>query len=436
MNNMSTPTQTLPGPSGRTSVKKAIFAGALGNVLEWYDYGIYGYFASILSALFFPVSDPIVGLMMTFLVFGLGFVARPLGGFIFGHYADRMGRRTVLAITVILMGLSTLLMGLLPTYQQIGVAAPIFLTILRLLQGVATGGEWGSCTSFMVEYTTPRNRTFIVSWSQVSTAVGLLMGSFLGAFLTSVLPQEALYSWGWRIPFICGIIVALVGYYVRHNVDETPAFQNKLQTQDVSEQPLLEAVRYYKRELCAVFLIVAGGNVAYWLILSFMTTYISKFLKLPLERGFQINSISLVVFAVGLPVFGWLADRIGRKRVLLAGYVLLIVLGYPLFAMLAKAQGFVQMTAIVCVLTLILAIINGVVMTVVTEIFPTKVRCSAFAISYNVAAALFGGTSMFVATWLIRVTGNVLSVPLYMIGLMVLTFLAAAFLYQEKQSLD
>lgn len=421
-----------------TSMIKAIIAGAIGNAMEWFDYALFGYFASIISVLFFPTTDPVVGLMLTFLVFGLGFIARPFGGLLFGHMADKIGRRHTLAITVALMGISTLLIGILPTYAQIGVTAPVLLTIIRMLQGVAAGGEWGSCSSFLAEYAKPGTRGLTVSWSQVSSAIGLLIGSFWGTFLSSFLSHDALYSWGWRIAFIFGIVVALVGLYIRRQVDETPAFQEKIENQDISSQPLLESIRYHKKGMIMVFLLQGGGNVAYWLILNFMTTYIVKFLKLPLTTGFTLNSLSLMAFIIGLPIFGWLSDQWGRKPVMLIGCGGVILLSYPLFNILAHTQNFTTMAMAVCTLSFTLSIFSGSIMAAITETFPTKVRCSAFAIAYNAGSAIFGGTSLLVATWLIDVTGNVFAAPYYMIAMLVMSFLSIVFLYKEtyKSSLD
>ena len=202
---MSTPKRSFAG---------AVLAGSAANIMEWFDYALYGYFASAISANFFPSQDPIVGLMLSFLVFGLGFVARPLGGFIFGHYADKIGRKNILGLTVILMGGSTFLMGVLPPYAQIGIAAPVILTAVRLLQGIAAGGEWGSCVSFLAEYAKASNRAFIVSFSQVGAAAGLLLGVLFGMLLSAVLTPAEINSWGWRIAFVCGLFVAWFGYYI------------------------------------------------------------------------------------------------------------------------------------------------------------------------------------------------------------------------------
>ena len=416
-----------------TSMRGALLAGVAGNMLEWFDYSLYGFFASVISANFFPAKDPIVGLMITFLVFGLGFVARPVGGFLFGHYADRIGRKNVLAITVILMGGSTLIMGLLPSYARIGVAAPIILTFARLLQGTAAGGEFGSCVSFLAEYATPRNRAFIVSWSQVSAAAGLLLGALWGTALSSLLSQPQLYSWGWRIAFIFGIVVALAGYIIRKNVDETPVFQQKTESDALSQTPLVDAFRNYKKELITVFFLVGGSNVTYWLVLNFMSTYISRFLKLGMTTGFSLTVVTLVAFMAGVPLAGHLADRFGRKPLMLAGSGGLTFLGYPLFKALARTSSYGEMAGIVIVLALIFSLYIGGFTVGISELFPTNVRCSGFSMAYQVSSAVFGGTAMATVTWLIRASGSNMAVPMYMSGLMFVCLLATVFLFPETK---
>jgi MHS family proline/betaine transporter-like MFS transporter len=425
--------QVLPAPRARTSLLRAILAGGVGNALEWFDYALYGFFGTVISANFFPREDPLAGLVLTFMVFGLGFVARPVGGFIFGHLGDRLGRKRVLAMTVILMGVSTMGMGLLPSYARLGVLAPIVLTLLRLCQGMAAGGEWGSCVSFLTEYAKPHNRGFIVSWSQVSSAIGLMIGALLGTLLSSSMSHDALYEWGWRIAFWFGIVVAIVGYTIRRTIAETPIFQETAAKDSLSKSPLRDCLRGYKKELVTVFFLVGGGNVAYWLILNYMSTYMTQFLKLSMTTGFSLNSWILLVYMVALPICGWFTDQIGRKWMMIIGGGGVTFLSYPLFQLLAHASGFGEMAAIVAVLSIFFAAFITGLTVGVSEIFPTAVRCSGFAIAYQMATAVFGGTVMFTVTWLYRATGNVMSMPIYMSSVMFLSFLAAVFLFPETK---
>ncbi|MHC1745738.1 MAG: MFS transporter [Negativicutes bacterium] len=418
-------------PPVKSSMAKAVLAGSVGNALEWFDYGLYGYFAAIISSQFFPSKDPVTALMLTFIVFGVGFVMRPIGGLIFGHYADRVGRRNALTWTVILMGISTFAIGCLPTYAQVGILAPILLATCRLLQGVSTGGEWGSCMSFLAEYSTPHNRGFIVSWSQFSIAVGLLLGSGSGALLSSLLSPEAMNAWGWRLPFWSGMLIAMYGFYVRRKVDETPVFKQCEENHTLAQTPLMDVLKNYRRETILSFGIVIGWTISYWIIMAYMPTYISKVLKFPLAVGLSYNTFLIIVFMIAIPFTGILADKVGRKPVMIGAALGFIILGYPLFYVLSTTQNPVVLLSVMAVLAILEALVCGGATVAMTEIFPTNVRCSAIAIGYNIAVACFGGTAPFVATWLISTTGNNLAPTYYLIAGSAVSLLVLIFMAKE-----
>ena len=413
------------------SMFKAVLAGSIGNALEWFDYGLYGYFASIISSQFFSSKDPVTALMLAFIVFGVGFVMRPVGGLIFGHYADRVGRRNVLTWTVMLMGISTFIVGMLPTYAQVGVLAPIMLAVCRLLQGISTGGEWGSCMSFLAEHATPHNRGFIVSWSQFSIAVGLLLGSGSGAILSSLLSPEDMIAWGWRLPFLSGILIAAFGLYIRRKIDETPAFKDCEDAQALVQTPLKTVLKHYKRETILSFGIVIGWTISYWIIMAYMPTYISKVLKFPLSVGLSFNTFLIIIFMIAIPFTGMLADKVGRKPVMVGAALGLIILGYPVFYLLSTTESSVMFLMGLVVLAVLEAMICGGATVYMTEIFPTNIRCSAIAIGYNIAVACFGGTAPFVSTWLISVTGSNLAPTYYLIAGSMVTLLVLVFLAEE-----
>ncbi len=426
--------QVIPKSTTQKS-SKYVFAGIVGNILEWFDYGIYGYFAVAISANFFPANDPTVSLILSFMVFGLGFVARPVGGFLFGHFGDKIGRKNTLSITVILMGVSTFIMGVLPTYAQIGIIAPIILTIVRLLQGISAGGEWGSAVSFLGEYAKPNRRAFIVSFSQVGSAAGLLLGSLTGLFLSSIFTEEALNSWAWRPAFILGILIAAFGLFIRRSVEETPVFQETKESAQHKEKPLVEIFKEHKLRMITVFLLISGALVTYWLILSFMPTYISSFLKLPLSSGFSLTAITLIVYMVALPITGLLADKFGRKPIMLIGSGGILIFSYPLFNILAHTTSYASMALVVSLLAIIFAFFQGPNTVAMSELFPANVRVSGFSVPYQLASAVFAGTAMMAATWLIDKTGNVMMVPIYMCATMVITLLATIFLYKETKDI-
>lgn len=420
-------------PEKKSSYTGVIIAGFAGNIMEWFDYSLYAFFATAISVNFFPTKDPFVSLLLSFLVFGLGFGARPLGGFVFGYLGDKIGRKNTLSFTVILMGSSTFLMGIIPTYAKIGIAAPIILTFARMLQGIAAGGEWGSCVSFLGEYAKSNNRAFIVSFSQVGAAGGLLLGALIGLLLSSVMPKEDLLSWGWRIAFILGIAIAYFGYYMRRNVEETPAFKKNLEEKTLSKSPIRDVFKSYKKEMFIVLMYVCGGGVTYWLILGFMPTYIAKFLKLPIATGFSLTAITQITIMLSVPIVGYLADKFGRKQLMVLGSGGIAFLSYPLFRILANANSYWEMVFVVVALALIFSLFLASGTVAMTELFPTKVRVTGYSIPYQLGAALFSGTAMFVVTWLIGRTGNVMAVPIYMSVLMGITLLVIIFLYKETK---
>ncbi len=418
-------------PRKTSSMPRAIVAGSIGNALEWYDYGLYGYFAGSISLQFFPSKDPLTALMLSFIIFGVGFVMRPLGGLIFGRYADKVGRRNALAITIIMMGVCTSAIGLIPSYAQIGVWAPILLTVARLLQGISTGGEWGSAMSFLAEYSTPKNRGFIVSWSQFSIAVGLLMGSAFGTILASVMSPEAMNSWGWRIPFLTGILIAIFGLYVRKNVEETPKYLEMMENKQATDTPLADVFKNYRHEMFLGFGMVIGWTISYWLIMSYMPTYISKILKWPLYAGMSYNTLLLIIFMVAVPFAGILSDKIGRKSVLLIGTISLVIFAYPAFNIMSTTKSPVMMLSVLSILAILEALICGAATVAVTEIFPTHIRCSGIGIGYNITVAAFGGTAPFIATWLIKATGSNTAPTYYLLFGLIITLVIVLFLYKE-----
>ena len=265
--------------------KKAVTAGAIGNFIEWYDFAVYGYFATVIATLFFPSEDRVASLLATFAVFAVSFFMRPVGAFVFGHYGDRIGRRSTLAATVILMGLATFMIGVLPSYEQIGVLAPILLVVARLLQGFSAGGEWGGSASFIVEYAPEARRGLYGSWQQVSVVGGLLVGSAIGGILGTVLSQDALYSYGWRIPFIVGILVGAVGLYLRWRLEDTPAFRIIEEKQEITEAPVTDTFSaHYQEGLTAIGFTLAW-TVAFYILLQYMPTYLAETLGFPLSQA-------------------------------------------------------------------------------------------------------------------------------------------------------
>jgi len=403
-----------------TEYRKAITAGVIGNVLEWYDFGVYGYLVPTISALFFPGGDPVVSLLSTFAVFGVGFVMRPVGSILFGTYGDRHGRRKALSAVIFVMALATFAMGLLPTYAQGGVLAPMLLVVVRLFQGLSAGGEWGGSTSYIVEFAPPTRRGFFGSWQLVGVGGGFLLGSLTAALLNGALPEADRLAWGWRLPFLFGIAVGLVGAYLRWRLDDTPKYTELEEKHAVAEAPLTEALKQYPRETLLGFGVTLHNTVAYYIALIYMGSYMVTVGKLPQITALWIGTGCLALFVALLPLMGWISDQIGRRPLLIFSCAAYIVLGYPFFLM--ASSGSVALAILAQLLMVVLYVpYAGACPAYYAEIFPTRVRYTALSIGYNIAVAIFGGFAPFIATFLVRETGSNYAPAFYVIAAAVVT---------------
>jgi MHS family proline/betaine transporter-like MFS transporter len=407
------------------AAKKAVTAGAIGNFVEWYDYSVYGFFASAIASQFFPSEDRVASLLATFAVFAVAFFMRPVGAFVFGHYGDTIGRRNTLAAAIIMMGVATLMIGVLPTYGQIGVLAPILLVVARLLQGFSAGGEWSGSAAFMVEYAPANRRGLYGSWQQVSIVAGLLVGSGMGGLLGTVLSEDALNAWGWRIPFILGMVVALVGLYLRLRIEDTPAFRIIEEKEEITEAPVKESFTAHGGESLTAIGFTVAWTVAYYILLTYMPTYVSETLGLPLTQALLSNAIGLVVLMVLIPLTAALSDRIGRKPLLISFSALIALLTYPLF-LLASTQVLFLIVLAQVLFGVIISLFSGPGPAALVEMFPTNVRYSALGVSYNIAVAAFGGTAPFIATFLIDRTGSNFAPGFYLIAAAVITLIVVS----------
>jgi MHS family proline/betaine transporter-like MFS transporter len=407
------------------TAKKAVTAGAIGNFVEWYDYSVYGFFAAVIASQFFPSEDRVASLLATFAVFAVAFFMRPVGAFVFGHYGDTIGRRNTLAAAIIMMGIATLMIGVLPSYAQIGILAPILLVVARLLQGFSAGGEWSGSAAFMVEYAPENKRGLYGSWQQVSIVAGLLVGSAMGGLLGTVLSEDALNAWGWRIPFILGMVVALVGLYLRLRVEDTPAFRIIEEKEEITEAPVKESFTAHWRESLTAIGFTVAWTVAYYILLTYMPTYVSETLGIPLTQALLSNAIGLVVLMALIPFTAALTDRIGRKPLLIAFSALIALFTYPLF-LLASTQVLAFIVLAQVLFGVIISLFSGPGPAALVEMFPTNVRYSALGVSYNIAVAAFGGTAPFIATYLISRTGSNFAPGFYLIAAAVVTLIVVS----------
>lgn len=398
---------------------RAVASAVLGNVMEWYDFAIYAFFATVIAAKFFPSDDPNVSILATFAAFGSGFVARPIGSIVIGKIADAKGRKVALLITIYLMAFSTVGIGLLPSYETIGVLAPIMLVLCRLAQGVAAGGEFGSATAFIVEWAPEKRRGLYGSFVMASLSAGMLLGSGVAAVTTTVLTEQDLLAWGWRIPFILGIAVLAVGVFMRKKTHETPAYEK---AQVAASAPVAEAsVRHPGLQALQAFGLAVAWTGSFYVLVSYMPTFTQRVLSLSRAEALWANTAGLLALVVAIPIAGLLSDLIGRRRVLLMACAGFIVLMYPIMALMIAYPTIGMIMACQIALCLIASLYNGPAPAALAEMFSTKSRTLWMSLGYAVSNAVFGGFAPFFVTMLVSATGSPQSPTLYVIPLAVVS---------------
>lgn len=405
---------------------RTTLAGMIGNVLEWYDFALFGFLAPLVSPLFFPAEDRLASLLATYGVFALGFLTRPVGGVLFGHMGDRLGRKKALEWSVLLMALPTTLLGLLPTYAQAGLLAPLMLTLLRMLQGLSVGGEFIDSISFLGEHAPAQRRGFFGSWATTSACLGNLLGSGTAAFAGIVLSPADLATWGWRMPFLCGILVGAVGFWLRRGVAESPQFQQAAAAGEVVRMPLLVALRRDGRAILTTAGLTLMLSVGYYLPWVWLPTWMSRILPhpLPMSEALTVNTLAIAVLLGLGPVFGALSDRLGRRPVIVVGCAALTLLACPLFLLLSRGTESADLHGVL-VIALFAAMVSGAAPAAYVELFPTETRYSGIALGYNGTQAVLGDTTPFIATWLIDVTGHLRAPAFYFLAAAALCGVAA-----------
>jgi MHS family proline/betaine transporter-like MFS transporter len=389
------------------SSKRLIAAASIGNALEWFDLVVYGFFAATISRLFFPNEDETVSLLITLGTFGVSFFMRPLGAFVLGVYADRVGRRATLTLAISLMMLGTFMIAVMPTYQTIGIWAPIGIVAARMIQGFSAGGEFGSATAFLAEHSKNR-RGFFASWQVASQGITTLLAAGFGAGLNAWLTTEQLESWGWRVPFFFGLIIGPVAYYIRTKIDETPEFLSAKRT----ETPLADTFTLNRMSLVLAIGAVVLGTVATYLVL-YMPTYAVKQLGIPASAAFAATLVTGLVQFIVSPMVGNWSDKHGRTGIMLTAATLFLILIYPMFVLLKASPSFATMMVVQFVLGVLLAGYFGALPALLTDLFPTQSRTTGMSISYSIAVTIFGGFAPFIIAGFISMTGNVLAPSFY-----------------------
>ncbi|MEO8156530.1 MAG: MFS transporter [Betaproteobacteria bacterium] len=408
-----------------------IVAAVIGNALEWYDFVVYGFLTVIIARLFFPMQDEYAALLLTMATFGVGFFMRPVGGIVLGIYADRKGRKAALQLIIGLMTLSMAMIAFAPPYAAIGIAAPLLILLARLLQGFATGGEFASATSFLVESAPPNRRGFYGSLQMVGQSLAALTGAVAGSLITRGLAPEQIDSWGWRLPFLFGLVIGPVGLYIRRYLEETQAFIESRAR--VVANPLSTVFAQNLRSLAVTFGLVICGTISYYVVLVYMPTYAKTQLGMSLTDAFTAQVIGLLCLTAAIPLCGALSDRIGRRPILMSATIAYFLLLYPLFDWLHAAPGFVRLAVMQASLCTLVGVFLGPISTTIAEQFPTGVRSTGLALAYNFAVMLFGGFAQFIVTWLIRATGSPLAPAYYVMFGAVVGFAATIFLTERHR---
>ena len=408
--------------SPQPSLRRMIVAAMVGNVLEWFDFVVYGFFAVTIAQVFFPAGDPTVSMLITFGAFGLAYFVRPLGAIVVGGFTDRAGRKAGLLLSITLMMIGTSLMAVTPGYATIGLAAPILITLARLLQGFSVGGEFGSAVSFLAEHAGSR-RGFSASWAFATGGMITVLASLFGVTLTTLLTHDQLVSWGWRIPYIFGMLVGPAGLYIRAKLVETPEF---LEAEKPATMPIADLLRRHPLPVLLALGISVISNASFY-ILAYIPTYGVKTLHLPESTGFTATLVGGLILAIGCPIAGHWSDKIPRPLIMVITCVLFVLTPYFAFYLMAAWPSLLTCIIAVGWLQLIKAGYSGVLPSLMSEQFPVETRAIGVALGYSVSVSVFGGLAPLIATWLIARTGDPLSPSYYLIfsGLLSLVALIA-----------
>lgn len=418
-------------PTSVISTRSLIVATTIGNAFEFFDLTVYSFFAVLLGKLFFPLASAQQQLLLSVGTFGVGFVARPLGGVMFGVIADRFGRLTAMNLTLLAMALGTGLIGVTPTYAHIGIAAPILILIARLLQGFSAGGEVGVATTLLAERASAGRRGFITSWQFASQGAAALAGSLVGFLLSHFLDTASLESWGWRLPFLAGVLIAPLGLYLRSRIGEdAPGVADS----ERAEHGVLKTVITRDRmQLLYALLLVIGGTSAHFIVLYYMSTYAIKVLHLPMDTAMWCGILSGAVMLVMSPIGGIWSDRYGRKRVTFVSRVLLTLLVLPGFLAITHSPSALTLYLVVSALAALHSVNAGATGPLLTEIFPRSTRATGLSLAYAAGVSIFGGFAQFIVTWLIGATGNPTAPAWYVIVCGVLSLVPLAFIAERAR---
>ena len=412
---------------------RVIVVATIGNALEWFDFTVFSFFAAIIAKQFFPSDNATASLLAAWTTFGVGFLTRPLGGIILGNYADRHGRKSALVVTISLMALGVGIIAFSPTYAQIGIFAPILMLIGRFLQGFSAGGEVGSATAFLVEHAPVERRGVYGSFQMISQACSMLLGALTGVALTQFLSPEQLDQFGWRIPFMLGLLIVPVGLYVRSKLDESPVFKHHAKRLPTAKSPFLESIVIHWRAILAGFGLTVYGTIGTYIFYYFMPSYATKTLGIPFSSSVIASCCAAIAYIAATFTSGLVSDAVGRKKPMMVSTVLSLLISYPLFVLLTGHPTLPVLILVQCCLMASLGLFQGSYCAFVCELFPAHVRSTGMAIGYNFAVMIFGGFAGAIATLLIKVTEDKLAVVYYGLFGCVVGFVTIALLKDRSK---
>lgn len=409
--------------------RKVGLASFIGTTIEWYDFYLYGTAAALVfPALFFPTFDPLYGTLAAFGSYAAGFIARPLGSAVFGHFGDKVGRKKMLTLSLLLMGIATFLMGLVPSYQTIGLLAPLLISLLRIVQGFAVGGEWGSAVVMSVEHAPKGKRGLYGSFPQMGVPAGLLLSTFVFSMVNNSMSNEAFLAWGWRIPFLLSAVLVIIGLWIRLSVSESPVFQNLAEKKQIEEKPVLTVLRTQKKPLFLTIGMKLVQNATFYIYSVFVLTYLVGTVNVDRSIGLNAVMISSAVGLVTMPLWSYLSDKIGRKPVYLGGTIATTLFIFPFFWLMDTGSVLWITIGIVLGLNVIHDAVYGPQAVYYSELFGSQVRLSGASIGYQIGAILAGGFSPLIATWLLaEYDGQSLPIILYLVALGVISIISTLF---------
>jgi MHS family proline/betaine transporter-like MFS transporter len=409
--------------AGKRGPWKEIVAASIGNALEFYDLLIYGYFAVVIGKLFFPSDNETTSLLLSVASFGISFLMRPLGAIVLGSYADRAGRKASLTLSILIMMIGTAMITFTPSYEQIGLAAPLLIVVARMLQGFSTGGEFGAATAFMVEHADASRRGFFASWQLSTQGLATVLAAGVSALLSYVLTDVQLSDWGWRVAFGVGLLIGPVGFYIRSQIDETPDFQKNV-ADKAEKTPLRDVLIKGRVSLLLAIGVVAGATAFNYVHKLYMPTYALKQLHIPATSsylGALVTGLTLMIMA---PVFGTLSDKHGRFQVLTIALLITGLSSYPLFLLLNQFPSITTLLMVQALVGILIAACLGPIPAMLADVFPTAIRGTGLALSYNFSVTLFGGFAPLIVTWMIEATGNKMAPSFYVIGTALISVIA------------